>query len=61
MYEDLTIELPMNNIRAPAKAGATLTIRSADANQHVTLTRSVNGALGISYANGTNVGWIEQW
>ena len=45
LNEDLTIEAPMNSIRAPAKAGATLTIRSANPAKPVTLTRGVTGDL----------------
>jgi len=42
---DLTIGGAMNNIKAPARAGATLTIRSANPAKPVTLTRGVTGDL----------------
>ena len=45
LTQDLTIEAPVNNIRAPARAGATLTIRSANSARPVTLTRGVTGDL----------------
>jgi len=45
LTEDLTIEAAMNNIRAPSRAGATLTIRSANPARPVTLTRGVSGLL----------------
>ena len=45
LNEDLTIEAPINHIRAPARAGATLTIRSANPARPVTLTRSTSGDL----------------
>jgi CubicO group peptidase (beta-lactamase class C family) len=45
LNESFTITVPMNNIRAPARAGATLTIRSADPSRPVTLTSGVTGDL----------------
>ena len=45
LNQDFTIELPVNHIRAPARAGATLTIRSANSARPVTLTRGVTGDL----------------
>jgi len=45
LNEDLTIEAPINHIRAPARAGATLTIRSANPARPVTLTRGTSGDL----------------
>jgi hypothetical protein len=45
LNEDFTIELPINNIRAPAGAGTTLTIRSANPASPVTLTRGTTGNL----------------
>jgi len=45
LNDNLTIEAAMNNIRAPARAGATLTIRSANPARPVTLTRGVGGLL----------------
>ena len=42
---DLTIGGAMNNIKAPTRAGATLTIRSANPAKPVTLTRGVTGDL----------------
>ena len=45
LNQDLTIEAPVNNIRPPARAGATLTIRSANSARPVTLTRGVTGDL----------------
>jgi len=47
LNEDFTIELPVNHIRAPAMAGATLTIRSANPARPVTLTRGTSGDLFI--------------
>jgi len=45
LTQDLTIEAPINHIRAPARAGATLTIRSANPARPVTLTRGTSGDL----------------
>jgi len=45
LTQDLTIEAPINHIRAPARAGATLTIRSANPARPVTLTRGTSGNL----------------
>jgi len=45
LTEDLTIEAPINHIRAPARAGVTLTIRSANPAMPVTLTRGTSGNL----------------
>ena len=45
LNEDFTIELPINHFRAPARAGATLTIRSANPARPVTLTRGTSGDL----------------
>jgi len=45
LTQDLTIEAPINHIRAPARAGVTLTIRSANPARPVTLTRGTSGDL----------------
>jgi len=45
LTQDFTIELPINHIRSPARAGATLTIRSANPARPVTLTRGTSGDL----------------